>query len=1262
MASSITFLSNNVKGLQSNKKRLKIIEYLKEKLDSNGFLFLQETHSTENNEVSWKQNFNGQVFFSHGKSNSCGVLICYYGSNKLLVKNQLHDNEGRILILDLTVDEENFVLINYYNPNTEIQQLEKLEELTNMLSTLNISQNSSIIFGGDLNLFFNSKLEASGGNPSFKNHSVGKLIELREKFDLNDIWRTRNPKKKRYTFRQNHASGFLQRRLDYFLISNSIQEFVIDTKILPAFLSDHSPLLISYSPYSDVEKCFGFWKFNNSLLFNETYTKSLKNFIAETKTKLHSDDFVNSQGKWEFFKYEIRKFTIKFSKSLAQDRRKKKVNLEKKLSILENDLNNNRNLQLYNECKKELDEIYENITEGIRVRSRCQWYEEGEKSTKFFLNLEKTHGNQGKVRKIIVDNHEITDSINIRNNLKTFYESLFKKTLSKSLPDYDKFLENIDIPFINIHDKNLCEKDLTDSDFLEALLDMQNNKTPGNDGLTKEFYVYFWNDIKNLFIDSWKIGLREKLLSVSQRQAIIKLMEKKGRDKRYIKNWRPISLLNVDYKICSKALAKKLNEVLPKIISSEQTAYVKNRFIGESGRLISDIIETADIFNVSGYMVTMDIEKAFDSLDHTFLLKVLKKIGFGENFIRCIETITNGQESCIINGGNTTQYFNLERGARQGDPISAYLFIIALEVLFILIKNNNKIEGLEIVDHTFLYTAYADDSTFFLKNVESIRELIKVFSVFSSFSGLKPNLSKCEIAGIGLLKGVNRAVCGMKSVDLKNDSVKILGTHFSYNDNIKNERNFVKIISDIQKILRLWNQRNLSLEGRVVIFKTLAISKLVYLALLIPIPNCIIKELETIQKIFIWQNKKPKIKHETLRMDFKNGGLKNVDIKYKIASLQCSWIQRLYDDNNHDWKIIPKYFISTFFGKKFIFHSNLNFSQELIKSFPPFYRSIFINWKTFFYSSPDSPSCILSEFLWFNKHINIENKYVFFQNFSEKNINFVYSIVSDNGSIKNWVTMQQEFHLENKDYFRYMQLVYAIPISWKKKIKNNIIDFLLCTDHHITRKSRMLCLEKLISKELYVLMISNDNLLPTSQNYFNNMFPNCNLLWEQIYLLPRKVTIDSFLRCFQYKIINNTLFLNKKLFCFKMTNTPYCSFCEEKEETTIHLFFECEKTSSLWSELRLFFSQLSLPDLLPQTALLGFYELSDNKFMILKNHILLLYKLYVYKQREIKVLSLQGLISVIDEIKKVEKKIALKNHKIEKYNKKWHPIERHLQC
>ena len=137
---------------------------------------------------------------------------------------------------------------------------------------------------------------------------------------------------------------------------------------------------------------------------------------------------------------------------------------------------------------------------------------------------------------------------------------------------------------------------------------MQSNKSPGNDELTKEFYKTFWKELKEIFVDSVSEAKAKAILSTSQRQVIIKLIEKKDKDKRFIQNCRPISLLNVDLKIISKALSEKLKKVLPDLISSQQTAYVKNRHIGESGGLISDITEIAKIKKIEDFSVTMDIK------------------------------------------------------------------------------------------------------------------------------------------------------------------------------------------------------------------------------------------------------------------------------------------------------------------------------------------------------------------------------------------------------------------------------------------------------------------------------------------------------------------------------------------------------------------------------------------------------------------------------------------------------------------------------
>ena len=163
-----------------------------------------------------------------------------------------------------------------------------------------------------------------------------------------------------------------------------------------------------------------------------------------------------------------------------------------------------------------------------------------------------------------------------------------------------------------------------------------------------------------------------------------------------------------------------------------------------------------------------------------------------------MKLLLNSQQSCVINGGKTTPYFNSENGAHQGDPVSAYLFILALEVRFVFIKSNENIKGIELFKYIFLYTASADDSTFFLRDILSVRKLINNFNQFYHFSGLKANTGKCEIAGIGSLKGVTEAVCDLKSVDLSNDTIKILGIHFSYNKNVQVQNNFIITIKKIQ--------------------------------------------------------------------------------------------------------------------------------------------------------------------------------------------------------------------------------------------------------------------------------------------------------------------------------------------------------------------------------------------------------------------------------------------------------------------------------
>ena len=144
--------------------------------------------------------------FSHAPSNSCGVLIAFYGNQDITVKKKLSDKKRRVLVLDTRIDDSDFLLINIYNANTEKEQVSVLDELTTILSTFENTLNH-VTFAGDFNIFFDASLDAKGGTPTLNSRSINKLIELNEKFDLCDIWRIRNPKKRKYTFRQKHLSG-----------------------------------------------------------------------------------------------------------------------------------------------------------------------------------------------------------------------------------------------------------------------------------------------------------------------------------------------------------------------------------------------------------------------------------------------------------------------------------------------------------------------------------------------------------------------------------------------------------------------------------------------------------------------------------------------------------------------------------------------------------------------------------------------------------------------------------------------------------------------------------------------------------------------------------------------------------------------------------------------------------------------------------------------------------------------------------------------
>ena len=152
----------------------------------------------------------------HSTTSSCGGIIGYRSNKKFSVNKICKGNSGRVLIIEVEIETETFILLNFYNSKSETEQRQTRSDVDLLLSDFSLDDTKTIVFAGDFNLFFNQKTEATGGNPVLKKKSISKVLQITEKYDLIDIWRVRNPSFTRFTFRKNHFSGFIHRRL-YFL-------------------------------------------------------------------------------------------------------------------------------------------------------------------------------------------------------------------------------------------------------------------------------------------------------------------------------------------------------------------------------------------------------------------------------------------------------------------------------------------------------------------------------------------------------------------------------------------------------------------------------------------------------------------------------------------------------------------------------------------------------------------------------------------------------------------------------------------------------------------------------------------------------------------------------------------------------------------------------------------------------------------------------------------------------------------------------------
>jgi hypothetical protein len=607
---------------------------------------------------------------------------------------------------------------------------------------------------------------------------------------------------------------------------------------------------------------------------------------------------INDQLFLEVLLMEIRSKCISYSVFKKRENNEKEQKLLEHIKQMENNLNcssesDEHNLNQY---KRELFELRQKKLDGMIIRSRARWIGDSEKNSKYFCSLEKRNFVQKAMHFLETEDGSILhDQDAITKEVKTFYEQLYSEK-QEVFGDVNACLDNIQNPVLSDEDSKSLEGLISIEELVSAIKKFENNKSPGSDGFTAEFIKFFFIDLKHFICRSINFGFKKGEMSITQRQGIITCIPKEGKDKRFINNWRPITLLNTIYKLASSCIAERLKSVLPDLIHEDQRGFMKNRNIGENIRLIYDTLVYVKEKNINALLLSVDFYKAFDCVSWSFIQKALAKFNFGDDIRRWISTFYSDITSCVRVNGQYSKWFNPKRGTRQGDPLSPYLFLICAEVMAIMIRENTKIKGIKInTDIDILLSQFADDTTLFLDGTrESFEACIKVLKTFSDMSGLTINFKKSSALWIGASAGSKVKYLPELNFSWNPTVIKSLGILFSTNISNIAQINYENKINGIKNILNVWTRRNLTPFGKITVIKTLVMSKFTYLFQNIPDPSEeLVDELQNIFFKFLWDNKIDKIKRLQTYQAYDKGGLKMINVKMHLRSLKITWLKRI---------------------------------------------------------------------------------------------------------------------------------------------------------------------------------------------------------------------------------------------------------------------------------------------------------------------------------------------------------------------------------
>ena len=1168
----LNIISLNCRGLHKKLKR-KIIFNICKKYD---VCCLQETYVTDHLSSIWEKEWGGPFFYFPGTNNSKGQIILINNKLNLDSTPKILLTQERIIALELTIDSKIFSIINVYAPNSKKEKPYFFNQLGNFISNLELDCN--IFVCGDFNTVLNNNLDIISGEHHAAN-DISLFNSLINDYELHDIWRKFNPNVKDFTWSKNNP--FIARRLDFIFCNNFAYSKALNVDHLVITCSDHKAVTVTIQN-SNFVRGPGIWRFNDSLLQDRNYIDIINALIEE----FQSDQTINDPIlKWDLLKAEIKSLTTQFGTLKNQNLFSEEKRLKHEISRISNLLiqtPNSVNLQKELTILKNKYELYAlNKARGAQIRSRTKYIENGEKSTKYFLSMEKSKSTRNTIQEIKTDSSVITNPLKVLSEIESFYSNLYKRNedVDDSKETIENFIKNADFTKLSPDESALCESNISIQEMGSALLKMNSQSAPGSDGLTVSFYKFFWPKIKNLLFGSFTCAIEKGELSPTQKRGIITVIHKGG-DRNNLGNWRPISLLNTDYKLFTKIIALRIQSAMDIVINPMQKGFLKGRNISELIRIIDDSLYIAQKYNKPGMMVSIDFKKAFDSISKSSILNSLQIFNFGPYITNMVSTLITNSESCVRNGGWHSSWFPCERGVRQGCCVSPYLFLLVAEVLSIKLQNSDELEGIHIsqVDIKLnKFLQYADDLSLFVKNETELDSALKIIEQFGMISGLKLNRQKSTVLPFG---GFQRN--HVSSLDVKwlkpDEYIKVLGIYFSgVKEASKINLNWKSKIENMIQIVNRWNKREISLYGRIILCKTFLLSQINYVIQSLSLPEEVLNEIDSIFFKFIWQKRGTKkrvfekIKRKFLCLDVKNGGLKMISIKDQQKIYNIKWLSKVAKEKGSPIACLANIFLKNLGGINYVIKSALLHPGEIFERAVEnwFWKNAASSWSVLHFHIRENSSSaqnILLQPLFLNSFVKYKNSPLIFPHWIQNNVLFVCDIVK-NCSLKSRNDLVSMFGNYAMLVFEHNALINAFPAKW-------ILEFSLISNEDVTcaisKKWTM------NDDEQKILDMKNceirRSILNTCQfTKHNESFWARKIEADIIkhYDIAINSTKESRLRLLHFKILHNIYPTNILLSKMKVKPSNLCEACQVPDYIE-HFFYECSLIQHFWQQVNIF--------------------------------------------------------------------------------------------